>query len=274
MNQDTKIVKPTHSEKGRGQVQSLSRAFGLLEYVAGDNVGLGLSQIAAQMELAPSTVHRLLNSMREMGYVECDQNTGLWSVGLKAFTIGNTYLRKREFAVQARSYMKKLVGQVGETVNLAIMDDRNVVFIAQVECSHVMRMAVPIGTRGPLHASAVGKIMMSSMTNEEVRGILENIEFTKLTSKTHQGAANLIQELEKISLQNYAVDEEEQNIGMRCIAANIYNEYSEAVAAISVSGPTVRLVKGNIKNVSRLVIETAQEITSAIGGSPPKKEKE
>lgn len=251
---------------GKGQVQSLSRAFALLESVAGAGVGLGLGQLAARMDLAPSTVHRLLNSMRALGYVECDTVSGLWSVGLKAFTVGNAYLRKRDFVTQARPFMKKLVLDVGETVNMALLDGAHIVTIAQVECREVMRMAVPIGTRGPVHASALGKILLAGRDEQDVRAFLKHVNFEALTEKTHRSAASLMTELVQIRAQGYAVDEQEQTPGMRCVAAAIYDEHQEVLAAISISGPAVRLKREDIAGVGRAVMHMAADITRSIGG--------
>ncbi len=255
----------------KGQVQSLSRAFALLEAVAESDTGFGLSQLANRMGLAPSTVHRLLNAMRQMGYVECDQNTGGWSVGLKAFNVGNAYLRKRDFALQARPFMKKLVAELGETVNMAILDRTNVVFIAQVECAEVMRIAVPIGTRGPLHASAVGKVLLSALPDDEIFEILGDRSLAALTEKTHVTVDGLMRELGEVRKTGYAIDEQEQSLGMRCIAAAIYDEYNEAIAAISISGPTVRLMQKDIARIGQDVRRMADEITRSIGGIRKKK---
>ncbi len=260
------LVKPG----GKGQVQSLARAFGLLETVAEAGVGLGLSHIAARMGLAPSTTHRLLNSMRDLGYVENDPATGLWSVGLQAFRVGNAYLHKRDFVSQARPFMKKLVAEVGETVNMAILDQDNVVFIAQVECAEVMRMAVPIGRRGPLHASAVGKAILATLTTGEARDIMGRIDFTALTVKTHCNRAALTADLAGVRRRGYALDEEEQSLGMRCIAASIFDEHQDAIAAISISGPTVRLTDSDIESVGQAVMTAAADITRSIGGQQKK----
>ncbi|VAV97347.1 Transcriptional regulator, IclR family [hydrothermal vent metagenome] len=260
-------------------MQSLARAFTMLEIVAEFGVksgtesggGIGLSHLATHMGLAPSTVHRLLNSMGEMGYVECDPDTGLWSVGLKAFTVGNAYLKKRDFVSQARPFMKRLVAELGETVNMAILDRQNVVFIAQWECDEVMRMAVPVGTRGPLHASAVGKALLSAMNDDDVRAILKEIQFEPLTEKTHITIKSLMAELQQVRKRGYAIDEQEQTLGMRCIAASIYNEYAEGIAAISISGPTVRLTRKDMARAGRAVRNMAAEITRAIGGKETEK---
>lgn len=265
-------VKPSGPEKsnGKGQVQSLSRAFALLECVAEAGIGLNLSQVAARMALAPSTVHRLLNAMKDMGYVEVDPATGLWSVGLQAFRVGTAYLKKRDFVSQARPFMKKLVAQVGETVNLAIRDRDQMTFIAQVECSEIMRMSVPVGNRATLYASAVGKVMLSSLPKAEVVALLQDTAFHPLTAKTHPDLASLQRELKDVQQKGYALDEQEQSLGMRCVAAAIYNEHHEAVAALSIAGPTVRLKQKNLPSIGKKVRILADEITTAIGGKVKK----
>ncbi|MEM9605731.1 MAG: helix-turn-helix domain-containing protein, partial [Pseudomonadota bacterium] len=136
-----------------GTVQSLSRAFGLLSRLGEMPAGLSLAELAADTGLAPSTAHRLLNSMRALGFVDLDEVTGLWSVGLQAFTVGTAYLNRRDFISEARPVLKSLVAETGETANLAVLHGGRHVFVAQVECQQVMRMVAQLGKPGASHAS-------------------------------------------------------------------------------------------------------------------------
>ncbi|WP_417624367.1 IclR family transcriptional regulator [Paremcibacter congregatus] len=251
---------------GKGQVQSLTRAFSLLECVADAGIGLNLSQVAAKMDLAPSTVHRLLNAMKDRGYFEVDPATGLWSVGLQAFRVGNGYLQKRDFVTQARPYMKKLVAEVGETTSLAVLDGDQMTFIAQVECREVMRMSVPLGNRVTLYASAVGKMQLAALSDAEAVDLMKDISFAPLTERTHASLPGLLAEVQDIRRKGFAVDEQEQSLGMRCVAAAIYNEHHEAVAFLTIAGPTVRLKQKNLNTIGKTVRALADEVTRTIGG--------
>lgn len=232
---------------------------------------MSLAELAAASSLANSTVHRLLMSMKHLGFVEFDDSTGLWSVGIKAFSVGNAYLRKRDFVAQARPYMRELVTVVGETSNIAIMKGDRHVFVGQVECKEVMRMVVQIGSEGHLHAAGVGKALLSAMPETDALSIIERTGLQKLSDKTITSLSAFLQEMRKVREYGYALDDEEQTPGLRCIASNIYDEYGEAIAAISISGPSVRLSDERINDIAEQVIAKAKLITHAIGGVHPRR---
>ena len=231
--------------------------------------GMSLAELSAESGLANSTTHRLLASMKQLDYVEYDAVLGLWSVGVKAFSVGNAYLRKRDFISQARPYMRELVAETGETSNIAVLKGDKHVFVGQIECSEVMRMVVQIGSEGHLHAAGVGKALMSALPEGEVRGIAKRTGLSKLSDKTITTVPSLLKELEKIRQAGYSFDDEEQAAGLRCIASNIYNEYGEAIAAVSISGPAVRLSNDRISHLAATVKNKAEAITHVIGGNLP-----
>ena len=249
----------------------MDRAFLLLSQLAASKAdsGMSLAELSAESGLANSTTHRLLASMKQLDYVEYDAVLGLWSVGVKAFSVGNAYLRKRDFISQARPYMRELVAETGETSNIAVIKGDKHVFVGQIECSEVMRMVVQIGSEGHLHAAGVGKALMSALPEDEVRNIAKRTGLTKLSEKTITNIASLLKELEKIRQTGYSFDDEEQANGLRCIASNIYNEYGEAIAAVSISGPAVRLSDDRIKKLAETVKNKADAITHVIGGNLP-----
>jgi len=251
------------------QVQSLTRALLLLKRISSSDIGLNLTELAGDLGLAPSTAHRLLNSMRQLDFVDFDEQSGLWSVGVTAFSVGSAYLKKRDFVAEARAHMKRLVAETGETSNLAILDGFNHVFVGQVECNEVMRMVLQIGSRGTLHAAGVGKALLSGLSDAEVTNIINHTGLASLTQKTITTPAAFMQELRKIRQQGYAVDDEEQVSGLRCIAANIYDENSEVIAAVSISGPSVRVGTDRLDHYSAAVMRAADAITRAIGGTRP-----
>lgn len=252
-----------------GQVRSLTRGLLLLQRLAETSVGLGLTEIAGSLGLPPSTAHRLLNSMRQLDFVDFHETTGLWSVGVNAFRVGNAYLKTRDFVVQARPHMKQLVAKTGETCNLAILEGESHVYVAQVECSEVMRLVVQLGSRGPVHAAAVGKALLSSIPKEEAMAIVQKTGLPILTKNTLKTPTAFARELALIRTRGYAIDDEEQAIGLRCVAGNIYDENGDAVGAVSVSGPTVRITNDRIPEISAAVMDIVNQISREIGGCKP-----
>lgn len=261
-----KASKPTSAT----QVQSLSRALLLLECLASSDLGMSLTEVANSLDLAPSTTHRLLNSLRSHDFVDVDDTQGLWSIGVNAFAVGNAYLKKRDVIAQSRPFMRRLVADTGETSNLAILEQDRVVYVGQVESPQTMRMVVSLGSSSPLHASGVGKALLSVVPIKDAMAIIKQTNMVPFTEHTITDADQFATELQHIKQQGYSLDDEEQFEGLRCIAANIYNEYGEAVAAISISGPAVRVKRERLAHLSQLVVDAAQEVTEAIGGKTPK----
>jgi len=254
---------------GDGKNQSLTRALTLLERLAEAPAGMQLTDLSYQLGMPATTVHRLLSTFEELNFVEQDADQGLWFVGLKAFTVGNAFLSRRNFVASARPHMHSLVEQCGETVNLGVIDDGEVVFISQVESQEVMRMIVKLGSRSPIHASGVGKAMLASMSKQRVAQILERRGLVRYTERTIDNPALLRAELERVRHDGYALDDEEHAVGLRCVAAPIFDENGIALAAISLSGPKARMVNDRLGEFGQAIRQTADEITQALGGYRP-----
>ncbi len=254
---------------GDGKNQSLTRALTLLERLADSPGGMNLTDLSQQLGIPPATVHRLLSTFEELDFVEQDSELGLWFVGLKTFTVGNAFLNRRDFVSTARPHMEALVDQCGETVNLGIVDDGEVVFVSQVESREVMRMIVRLGSRSPIHASGVGKAMLANMSDARVARILERRGLPRFTEQTIDNPAAFREELDQIRQQGYALDDEEHAVGLRCVAAAIYDQNGQALAAISLSGPKARMVDERLAELGSAIQQTAEEITQALGGIKP-----
>ncbi|MGJ8527768.1 IclR family transcriptional regulator [Maritalea sp.] len=263
------MEKQLSSKVGKGSVQSLNRALGLLQLLSEYSDGLPLSELAPLAELAPSTAHRLLSSLQALDFVSFETESNKWFVGVAAFRVGAGYLRRRDHIATAREMMRQLVRQTGETSNLAVIRNRSLTFVGQIECEEAMRMAVPLGARGPLHASAVGKSILAFMSQQEQADILANIDYPALTSKSHQNASALKKDLMQVRALGFAMDDEEQSDGLRCIGAPIFDEFGEPIFAVSISGPTVRVTTQRVNDLAQHVKVAAGDITDRIGGIVP-----
>lgn len=250
-------------------VQSISRALGLLVRIAEHTDGVSLSDIAQEVGLAPSTTHRLLTTLEQQGFAEQDVESGKWRVGVIAFTVGNAFLASRDIGAQSRVVARELMEVAGETVNVAVLQAGEIVIIAQAECQEMMRMVVPLGSRVPLHASGVGKAILSTMSKDDVSKILLSRGLPRLTENTIDKPQALRAALDEVGTCGFALDNEEQAIGLRCAAAPIFGPHGDAVAAISISGPKSRISAARLQEFGRLVRDAAKEITGRIGGSVP-----
>lgn len=267
-----------HPEKTRGRpgrkasensapssVQVLDRSLKLLELVArGD--GAVLTDLADQSGMAPSTVHRLLTSLAQHGMVAHDPETGVWTIGIKAFEIGTAYLRFRKLGTISRPFLKGLMENSGETANIAIEDQGDVVFISQVESHAPMRAFFRPGRRGPIHASGIGKAILSTWEDGRIEAALAGKSLQRFTDKTRDSLPLLLSDIADIRGRGWSIDDEEHTLGMRCVAAPIFDEYGEAVAGISVSGPAVRLPDDRIAALGPVVRAAAEALTKSMGG--------
>lgn len=254
---------------GDGKNQSLMRALTLLERLAETPAGMNQTDLSYQLGMPAATVHRLLNTFEELNFVEQDSDSGLWYVGMKAFNVGNAFLRRRDYVSIARPHMEALVDQCGETVNLGVIDDGEVVFISQVESQEVMRMIARLGSRSPIHASGVGKALLAYQSERRLARILERRGLARYTEQTIDNPAALREELELTRRRGYALDDEEHAVGLRCVAAAIFDENGRPLAAISLSGPKARVVDDRLSEFGSAVMQTADEITQALGGHKP-----
>ncbi len=269
MAQQVTKAKP---RAGSDQVQSLVRALALLNRIAeAADAGATLTELAQQVGLPPSTAHRLLTTLEQERYVRFDHEGRLWSVGVQAFVTGCTFTRTRSLVGIARPHMRHLMEDSGETVNLAVEDDGMAVYLAQVECRQMMRAFARPGSRVPLHCSAVGKAILSAVSDKTLSKILHQHGMPRLTVKTITTPALLRADLERTRTAGYAIDDEEHAVGLRCVSAPVFDETGYVIAAVSASGPMARIVDERVAQLSSLVLEAARAISADMGASPTRR---
>lgn len=256
------------SARGGDQVQSLIRALALLNRIAeSPDDGGSLTDLAQQVGLPTSTAHRLLTTLEQERYVRFNHEMRTWTVGVQAFVTGCSFTKTRSLVALARPHMRHLMEDGGETVNLAVEDDGQAVYLAQTECRQMMRAFARPGTRVPLHCSAVGKAILSATSDKTLSKILHQHGMPRLTVKTITVPSLLRDELARVRATGYAVDDEEHAVGLRCIAAPIFDETGDVVAAVSASGPMARIVEEQIAQLGGLVLEASRAISAELGGT-------
>ncbi|HKU85843.1 MAG TPA: IclR family transcriptional regulator C-terminal domain-containing protein, partial [Casimicrobiaceae bacterium] len=166
-------------------------------------------------------------------------------------------------------YMRRLMEQSGETVNLAILDGTEAVFIDQVQCRETMRTIVKLGSRVPLHASGVGKAIFASLPDDQIDALLKVKGLPRITENTITSPETMWASIRVIRQRGFSFDDEEHLPGTRCVAAPIYDEHAEPVGAISLAGPSTRLTDARIKQLGPVVSHAAEEITRRLGGRWP-----
>ncbi|MBW7969857.1 IclR family transcriptional regulator [Bradyrhizobium sp. BR 10289] len=253
-----------------GGVQSVDRALSILETLAEDDEGYRLSDLAVRTGLSASTVHRLLATLESRRFVQFDRAESKWHVGVRSFTVGASFARRRNFSTQAVPYLRKLRDLTRETANLAVVDDEFIIVLTRMESREIMRSLTQVGGRVAMVTSGVGKAVLATYSDEEVGAVIRHHGMPRLTEKSIVRPSDLFKELEKIRKQGFALDDEEACMGLRCIAAVVYNDCTEPLAAISVSGMTSRLTDERLPEIGQIVRDVAAELTLALGGVMPK----
>lgn len=246
-------------------VQSLDRALRILAIVAGGS-GLSLSEIAEASGIAASTAYRMLTTLENHGMVEFDQSDQLWSIGVETYRMGASFLRRRKLVDRARTLMQELMEKTGETANLGLAEDDCVVFVSQVETHQTIRAFFRPGTRTAFHASGIGKAVLAHLDSDRVSAIAGKSGLEAYTDKTLANLPALQGNLAEIRARGWSVDDEERNMGMRCVAAAIFNEFGEPIGGISISGPTVRVTQERAAQIGPIVKDAAAQLTAMIGG--------
>jgi len=251
-----------------GQVQSLTRGLTLLELIADSHGSVALTELAQQAGLPNSTTHRLLSTMQQQGFVRQVGDLGLWTIGAHAFVVGSSFLQSRNLLALVHPVLRSLMDASGETVNLAVLDlsDHQAVIIDQVQCTQLMRMSAPIGGKLPMHASGAGKAFLAHLSDEQVTTLLHQKGLHYYTPKTLMSPQSLKEHLAQVRNAGYTSDDEAHALGLRCVAAPIYDEHGEPFAALSISGPIARMTDDRITELGALVIREARQVTLAYSG--------
>lgn len=267
------MATETHKGRGRsrggrevGSVRALERGLSILEALAGEP-DLSLTEVATRVNLPGSTTYRLLETLKRRRFVAHSPENGLYRVGPRAFEVGNAFvsgLRVHEAALPA---MRALVAEVNETVNLAVADGRDAIYVGQVEGKQLVRMFTQIGTRTPLYCTGVGKVLLAWRSPDEIRSLLGPGPLRAYTPNTITDPERLLAELENVRTNGFALDNEEREVGVRCVAAPVRNRNGQVVAALSLSAPASRLGDDRVRELAPRVKATAHQISTWLGYS-------
>ena len=254
-------------ERDSRYVQSVERVFNILEIMAGEGAPITVTELAEKVNLKISTVHRLLSTLLHRGYVE-QEESNKYRLGLKLMELGNSVLYYSDIRTVARPFLEELVDRCNETVNLAILDDTDVVYIDQVESKNliIVKMLAQVGNRGPVHCTSSGKALVAFLPEEKREETIARLDLAKYTNETITDLENLRKELKRVREDGYAVDWGEREEHVRCIAAPIFNHEGRAIASLSISGPSTRITTYYMKNeLVDLIRETAERLSHKMG---------
>lgn len=258
---------PSLSRKSKARLSSVANAIRLVKAFSEDQYEIGISGLAAKLGLAKSTVHRLASTLIDAGMLEQNPDTGKYRLGLMVFELGALVRRKMDVYNEAKPWLFTLREQTGETVHLAVLGRQGMVYINFMESQKAIRMSTGIGQRKPMHCTAEGKVLLAFQPPEVIeRSVAAGLE--RLTPNTMVDPAALRDELAVVRARLYAVDDEECELGMRCIAAPVRDDSGNVSAAVGIAGPVQRLTKKRLVSLAPMLLNAVNAISQRLGDRP------
>jgi len=246
-------------------VKSVSRALDIIHIISSHKDGLGVTDISKQMDINKSSVFRILATLVQYGYVEQDQETSRYKLGYAFLDLSAKLLDSIDLRAEAKPFLKELETLTNEVIHLVVYDRDEVVYIEKLEGNETLRMHSKVGRRAPMHCTGVGKAILSHLSANVVFDILDSKGMHEHTEHTITDKDAFFRELTKVRKQGYALDLEENEIGISCIAVPIFNHLGHVIAAASVSGPSTRMTEERLAKLRKLMIETGNKISERLG---------
>jgi len=245
-------------------VGAVDRAISVLEAMSRYERDVDLATLAKFVKLPKSTLVRLLQTMRRHSVVQQDPRTRRYRLGTALMHLGKAAERQFDLERIVRPFLAELTKATGETASFAVLEGDRAVYLVQVLSESIIRGVPPIGAELGLHCTAVGKVLLTSFSEEGVDALVSEHGLPRYTEKTIVNVESLRKELERVRERGYALDDEEAEHGGRCIAAAVYDDRDQVVAAVSITGPITRMQKSQIENLGAIVKRTAEKVSAAI----------
>jgi IclR family KDG regulon transcriptional repressor len=247
-------------------VKSVLKAFAIIEEL--DKAGeLSIGELSKRLSMDKSTVHRLINTIKEAGYVNQNEENRKYSNSLKLFAIGNKVVKSTGIKKIARPYLECLADKSGETINLGVRVGAKIIYVDKIESSSTIRAGLEIGMTVPTYCSGLGKAILAFTPEETLNEVLDEINiFKKYTKKTIENRADFLKELEVVRKNGYSIDDEEYVDGLICFGVPVFDYHGNPVAAVSISFPKYRYDELKHREMhSKLLLETSNEISKQLG---------
>ncbi|MBP1933325.1 IclR family transcriptional regulator [Ammoniphilus resinae] len=258
------MVADNLKNNDRYTINSIEKALDLLELLA-EKENLNLLELAELTNRPKSSLFRIITTLENRGYIARSENNDKYCLGLKILDLSKQFLEKNNIRNAALAEMNALLHKYGESVNLGILKDGEITYVEVLEGTHQLRFKDEVGSKAPFHATAMGKVILAYLSDEEMNQLLPEENMDAFTPYTIVDLAELKKQLPVIKSVGYAVDTQEIVLGVKCIAAPIFNMFGKAEAAISLSGTIHRIHDGNIDAISKDVVLAARNISRKMG---------
>ncbi len=245
-------------------LSSVKKALELLDHFTVERPELGLAEISREVDAHKSSVFRVLTTLEAAGFLEKDPLSGKYRLGLKILDLAGRVWGCHDIRQIAAPFMEELARQTEEVIHLAVLDGADIVYLEKKGQGQILTVATRVGGRNPAYASSMGKILLADLSESELKGILGQGKLKKLTPNTIDEIPKLIKELASIRKQGFALDNEETFPGIRCVGAPIRDARGRVIAAVSATVPAQRMDDKRIRELWRLVTNTARMISERV----------
>jgi len=260
----TYSIMTNKRSQGGTTVGAVDRAMSILEVMSQYERDIDLATLAKRVKLPKSTLVRLLQTMRRHSVVQQNPRTRRYRLGTTLMHLGKAAERQFDLERIVRPFLGELTKSTGETASFAVLEGDRAVYLVQALSQSIIRGVPPIGAELGLHCTAVGKVLLTSFSEEDIDAFVSEHGLPRHTEKTIVNVESLRKELERVRRCGYALDDEEAEQGGRCIAAAVCDDRNQAVAAVSITGPITRMQMDQIENLGTIVKRIAEKVTAAI----------
>ena len=252
-------------DAGPYRVQVLDRMLSILDLLAQSDSDLGPSELGEKLALHRSTTHRLLKVLERHQLIRRSPVEGKYGLGIKLFELGNRVVSQFDLATRSQVVLRRLVDAAGETAHVCVLNDAEMVSVANVEGPWTLRTPSTVGRRTPLYCTSVGKVLLAYLPKPEQRHLLDRVTLVRRTRRTITSRAALEAELQLVRRRGFGMDNEEIEEGLRCVGAPVFNHRGEIVAAISVAGPVFRMTRQRLPDIVRSVKAAGRDLSRDLG---------
>ena len=246
-------------------VQSLDRALKILDILRTKRQGFGVTEISREMDLNKTSVYRMLSTFVRHGYVEQDQETERYKLGYKILELSSSLLESIDLRTEAQPFLRELEQLTNEVIHLIVYDRGEVVYIEKLEGNETLRMHSKVGSRVPIHCTSAGKAILAYLPQEEVMKIFDKCDFDEHTPFTITDKEVLYDHLIEVRKKGYALDLEENELGITCIATPIFDHTGQVIGATSVSGTTMRMTQERLEELKEIIMDVGKKISMRLG---------
>ncbi|NLY91713.1 MAG: IclR family transcriptional regulator [Firmicutes bacterium] len=253
------------TQVGEETITAVIRALAILDLLGQSEGELGITEISQRLSLQKSTVFRLLNTLMVGEYVRQNPATKKYYLGTHLLRLGMTVLNQIELRKVAQPYLRELMAVCNEVIHLGILEQNEVIYIDKIDVDRPLSMVSRIGGKSPWYCTGLGKVLLAFSPPAVLEELLSKTKLVQFTPNTITDPARLVEHLKQIQAQGYAIDDEEHELGIRCVGVPIRDYQGSVIAALSVSGPTLRMTQDKLKQIIPVIINTGNRISKALG---------